>query len=74
MTSPQLCTLSWSTGFSAKGCIARKVIPLDPDPLCCVQCGGLLGNVAHNWSCMHDLYARKREITTEGQILCVFLL
>jgi hypothetical protein len=30
----------WSTGFSAKGCIARKIIPLDPDPLCCAQCVG----------------------------------
>ena len=48
--------------------------PLDPDPLCCVQCGGLLGNIAHNWPCTQDLYARKREITTEGQFLCVFLI
>src|ERR1017187_473182 len=36
--------------------------------------GGLPGNIAHNWPCTQDLYARKREITTEGQFLCVFLI
>ena len=42
--------------------------PLDPDPLCCVQCGGLLGNIAHNWPCTQDLYARNTKLQSKGSL------
>ena len=48
----------WSPGFRAAGCIVRKVIPLDTTPVCCVQYGAVPVNIACNWSCTQDLYAR----------------
>src|SRR6516225_10381899 len=48
----------WSPGFRAAGCIVRKVIPLDTTLVCCVQYGAVPVNIACNWSCTQDLYAR----------------
>ena len=62
----------WSPSLRAAGCIARKVIPLDTTPFCCVQYGADRAKIACNWSCMQDLYARKLEILAGSAVLTQF--